>query len=74
MKLWGEAMVIDDDPALLARVTPTGHAARPERAMIVRVTAWDANCPQHVPQRLEAADVAAALAARDRRSRSWRRS
>ena len=26
-----------------------------------------ANCPQHIPQRLEAADVAKVLAARDRR-------
>jgi hypothetical protein len=31
------------------------------------VLAWDANCPQHIPQRLEAADVATALAERDRR-------
>jgi hypothetical protein len=31
------------------------------------VIAWDANCPQHIPQRLEAADVATALAERDRR-------
>ena len=29
------------------------------------VSAWDAKCPQHIPQRLEASDVAAALAARD---------
>jgi uncharacterized protein len=28
---------------------------------------WDSNCPQHIPQRFEAADVAAALAERDRR-------
>ena len=31
------------------------------------VEAWDANCPQHIPQRFEAADVARALAERDRR-------
>jgi hypothetical protein len=34
---------------------------------MLTVTAWDANCPQHIPQRFEAADVAAALAERDRR-------
>jgi len=67
VKIWGEATVIDDDAALLARLTPADYAARPERAMIIRVTAWDANCPQHIPQRLEAADVAAALEAKDRR-------
>lgn len=67
IKIWGEARVIEDDPALLARLTPAGYRAKPERAIVVRVTAWDANCPQHIPQRLEAADVEAALAERDAR-------
>lgn len=67
VKIWGEATVVEDDPALLARLTPAGYRARPERAIVIRVTAWDANCPQHIPQRLEAADVEAALAARDAR-------
>jgi len=31
------------------------------------VAAWDSNCPQHIPQRFEAADVAVALNSRDRR-------
>jgi uncharacterized protein len=35
--------------------------------ILFTVAAWDANCPQHIPQRFEAADVAAALAERDRR-------
>lgn len=65
IKIWGEATVTEDDPALLARLTPPD--ARAERAIVVRVTAWDANCPQHIPQRFEAADVAAALDERDRR-------
>ena len=46
---------------------PEGYKARPEQAFIFTVSAWDANCPQHIPQRFEAADVAAALAERDRR-------
>jgi uncharacterized protein len=33
--------------------------------ILFTVSAWDANCPQHIPQRFEAADVAAALAERD---------
>jgi predicted pyridoxine 5'-phosphate oxidase superfamily flavin-nucleotide-binding protein len=37
------------------------------QAILFKVLAWDANCPQHIPQRLEAADVATALAERDRR-------
>jgi predicted pyridoxine 5'-phosphate oxidase superfamily flavin-nucleotide-binding protein len=67
VKIWGEAKVVEDDPALLARLAPSGYKARPERAIVIHVTAWDANCPQHIPQRLEAADVEAALAARDAR-------
>jgi len=67
VKIWGEARVVEDDPALLARLAPEGYAARPERAIVIRATAWDANCPQHIPQRLEATDVEAALAARDAR-------
>jgi predicted pyridoxine 5'-phosphate oxidase superfamily flavin-nucleotide-binding protein len=67
VKIWGEARVVEDDPGLVARLTPEGYEARPERAIVIRVTAWDANCPQHIPQRLEAADVEAALAGRDAR-------
>ena len=67
VKIWGEARVVEDDRSLLARLTPEGYKARPERAIVIRVTAWDANCPQHIPQRLEADDVKAALAERDAR-------
>jgi hypothetical protein len=67
IKIWGEAKVVEDDPALLARLMPAGYDARPERAFIITITAWDTNCPQHIPQLIAAADVAAALAERDRR-------
>lgn len=67
LKLWGSARVIEDDPALVAQLMPAGYPARAERAIVFSVTAWDMNCPQHIPQRLEAADVAALLQQRDRR-------
>ncbi len=67
MKLWGTARVVEDDPALLQALRPEGYAALPEQAILFDLLAWDANCPQHIPQRFEAADVAAALAARDAR-------
>jgi hypothetical protein len=35
--------------------------------ILFRIAAWDANCPQHIPQRFEATDVAAVLAERDSR-------
>ena len=67
VKIWGEATVVEDDPVLLAKLTPSDYDAKAERAFVIRVVAWDENCPQHIPQRLEAADVTRALAARDRR-------
>lgn len=67
IKIWGEARSVEDDPALVARLMPSGYDARPERAITIAITAWDANCPQHIPQRFEAEDVAAALAKKDAR-------
>jgi hypothetical protein len=68
VKIWGEARVVEDDRSLLARLTPEGYKARPERAIVICVTAWDANCPQHIPQRFEADDVKVELAERDARN------
>ena len=65
VKIWGEARTVEGDDALLARLMPAGYRARPERALLFTVRAWNANCRQHIPQRFEAADVAAALAERD---------
>jgi predicted pyridoxine 5'-phosphate oxidase superfamily flavin-nucleotide-binding protein len=67
IKIWGEARVVEGDVELTAKLMPDGYKARPEQVILFTVSAWDANCPQHIPQRFEAADVAAALAARDKR-------
>jgi predicted pyridoxine 5'-phosphate oxidase superfamily flavin-nucleotide-binding protein len=67
IKIWGEARVVEGDAGLLAKLMPQGYKARPEQVILFTVVAWDSNCPQHIPQRFEAADVAAALAERDRR-------
>lgn len=66
-KIWGTARVVEGDEALQQRLMPAGYRARPEQVLLFAVSAWDVNCPQHIPQRFEAADVAAALASRDRR-------
>jgi predicted pyridoxine 5'-phosphate oxidase superfamily flavin-nucleotide-binding protein len=65
VKIWGEARV--DDPALMTSLMPQGYAARPEQVILFKIAAWDTNCPQHIPQKFDAADVAAALASRDAR-------
>ena len=65
IKIWGEAKVVEADAALTARLMPPAYKARPEQVILFTVAAWDTNCPQHIPQRFEAADVAAALARKD---------
>ena len=67
VKIWGEARAVEDDRELLTRLMPQGYRARPERAILFSVAAWDSNCPQHIPQRFEAADVERWLAERDQR-------
>lgn len=67
IKIWGEARVVEDDAELRARLKPPGYRARVEQVILLTVSTWDANCPQHIPQRFEAADVRAAIAERDAR-------
>ncbi|TGV63748.1 pyridoxamine 5'-phosphate oxidase, partial [Mesorhizobium sp. M00.F.Ca.ET.158.01.1.1] len=62
IKIWGTARIVEDDAELTARLMPPDYKARPEQVILFTVSAWDANCPQHIPQRFEAADVSAALA------------
>ncbi len=66
-KIWGELSAVEGDQALTDRLMPANYKARAERVMLFTVSAWDANCPQHIPKRMEAADVTAALAERDQR-------
>ncbi len=67
VKIWGNARFVENDAELIERLMPDGYAARAEQALLFDVRAWDANCPQHIPQRFEIADVAGLLADRDAR-------
>jgi predicted pyridoxine 5'-phosphate oxidase superfamily flavin-nucleotide-binding protein len=67
IKLWGHARIVDDDPALAAQLLPDGYRARAEQVILFDLSAWDANCPQHIPQMIPADDVRTALAERDAR-------
>ena len=62
IKIWGRARAVDDDPDLIARLMPEGYRAKPLQVILFEVEAWDANCPQHIPQKFDAADVAEAAA------------
>lgn len=76
IKIWGTARVVED-PAEIAklgiRVVAKGPGHGPEsdavveRVIVIEIEAWNENCPQHIPQRFEAEDVARALAAKDAR-------
>lgn len=67
VKIWGEAQIVEGDEELVAKLMPTDYKARPEQVIVLKISAWDANCPQHIPQRFEADDVANALAEKDRK-------
>ncbi|MER9617094.1 pyridoxamine 5'-phosphate oxidase family protein [Mesorhizobium sp. M0207] len=67
IKIWGRARVVEGDAELTAKLMPQDYKARPEQVILFTVSAWDSNCSQHIPQRFEAADVAAALDERDKR-------
>lgn len=62
VKLWGRARVVADDDALVAQLMPEDYEARPEQVILFEVEAWDINCPQHIPQKIDGADVARVLA------------
>ncbi len=59
--------MVEDDPALTASLMPKDYKAKPEQAIVFKITAWDTNCPQHIPVKFDAADVAVAIADRDTR-------
>ncbi|OYW60301.1 MAG: pyridoxamine 5-phosphate oxidase, partial [Rhodobacterales bacterium 12-65-15] len=68
LKLVGRmrALAPDADPDLAARLIDPANPARVERLMLIKVEAFDWNCPQHITPRFTEADlapVAARLAA-----------
>jgi predicted pyridoxine 5'-phosphate oxidase superfamily flavin-nucleotide-binding protein len=67
VKIWGTARVVEGDSELVGKLMPKGYRARPEQAILFTVSAWNANCEQHIPVRYEEADVEAALAEAGRR-------
>ncbi len=58
IKIWARARVVEDDPDLIASLADPGYEAKPERALLFAIEAWDVNCPQHITRRYTEADVA----------------
>jgi len=61
VKLWGRARVVEGDLALMERLVDPSYKARPERAIVFTLEAWDANCPQHIVPRYSEAEIAPAV-------------
>lgn len=61
VKVWGTARTVPATDELLAQLAPAEYRARPEQVVLITVSAWDVNCPKHLPQKLDAAEVAQAI-------------
>jgi len=61
IKLWGRARVVENDPALVERLFDAGYKAKPERAILFTIDAWDVNCSQHIVTRFTETEIAEAM-------------
>ncbi|WNM58910.1 pyridoxamine 5'-phosphate oxidase family protein [Candidatus Nitrospira allomarina] len=57
IKVWGTAEVIEDDPALLKKLSDYRYKGKPERVIRFHVEAWDTNCRQHIPVKYSQEEV-----------------
>jgi predicted pyridoxine 5'-phosphate oxidase superfamily flavin-nucleotide-binding protein len=60
IKLWGRARVVENDQVLIDKLFDQGYRARPQRAILFTVEAWDVNCSQHITARFTQTEIAAA--------------
>lgn len=61
IKLWGRARVVENDAALVEKLFDAGYKAKPERAILFTIEAWDVNCSQHIVSRFTEAEIAEAM-------------
>ncbi len=54
LKIWARAQIAEGDAAagLIEQLHDPAYRARPERAVVLKLEAFDWNCPQHIPMRL----------------------
>ena len=62
IKVWGRARVVENDPALMEKLIDPAYRARPERAVLFTIEAWDINCSQHITERYTQGKIAVATA------------
>jgi len=61
VKLWGRARVVENDTELMERLVDPAYKARPQRAIVFTLQAWDVNCTQHIVPRYSEAEIAPGL-------------
>jgi predicted pyridoxine 5'-phosphate oxidase superfamily flavin-nucleotide-binding protein len=59
--LWGTARVVEGDPELERKLSDPTYSGKVERAILFTVEAWDANCQQHIHQRLSLPQINPAI-------------
>jgi predicted pyridoxine 5'-phosphate oxidase superfamily flavin-nucleotide-binding protein len=64
MKLYGHVTAVEarDDPQLIEKLMVPGYRAKPERALLFKLEAFDWNCPQHITPRYSEAELKDVLA------------
>lgn len=63
LKILGHARIASaDETALLESLRTPGYRARVERGVVIRVAAFDWNCPQHITPRFSPTEVEAIIA------------
>ncbi len=64
LKVLGRARIIDvrREPDVIERLRDPGYDARIERGMVIRLEAFDWNCPQHITPRFTQEEVKQAIA------------
>ena len=61
LKLWGRARVVEGDVELMERLVDPTYKAKPQRAIVFTLEAWDVNCRQHITARYSEAEMAPAV-------------
>jgi predicted pyridoxine 5'-phosphate oxidase superfamily flavin-nucleotide-binding protein len=62
IKIWGRARMIENDPALIEQLFDSGYKAKPERAILFTIEAWDVNCSSHIVTRFTETEIEEAFA------------
>jgi hypothetical protein len=49
--------MVEDDPALVEQLFDSDYKAKPERAILFTIEAWDVNCSSHIVTRFTEAEI-----------------